>query len=79
MEGSLNVPTRRITRCGRAFDALVTGVPHVEQNPRVIVFPDAAFETNVDSLPSIEIAAVSTTAFTVAEPAAQYWQSRHQH
>lgn len=42
--GSSNVPTRRIMKFGCAFDALVTGVPQAEQNPRVIVFPESAFE-----------------------------------
>ena len=57
----------------------MTGVPHVEQNPRIIVFPESACETKVDSLPSIVTAFVSNTVFTLAEPDAQYWQSRHQH
>lgn len=73
------MPTRRITYCGRASDALVTGVPHDGQKPRRIVLPESAYETKVASAPVIVTLSSSNTALTVAEPDAQYWQSRHQH
>lgn len=78
-DGWSSVPTRRITKFGRASDALVTGVPHVGQNPRCIVLPDSAFETKSVSAPVSETLSRSNTAFTVADPDPQYWQSRHQH
>jgi hypothetical protein len=79
IEGWSSVPTRRITNCGRASDALVTGVPHAGQNPRCIVFPDAAFEVKWVRAPVMFTCATSNTALTVADPDPQYWQSRHQH
>lgn len=66
------MPTRRITYSGRASDALVTGVPHAGQKPRRIVLPESAVETNVVSAPVIATLSTSNTAFTVAEPEAQY-------
>lgn len=40
--GSSSVPARRINRCGRASDALVTGVPQFSQNRRCILLPLSA-------------------------------------
>lgn len=64
---------------GRALEALVTGVPHEGQKPRVIVFPESACETKARTSPVIVTSAALKIAFTVDEPAAKYWQSRHQH
>jgi len=64
---------------GRALEALVTGVPHEGQNPRVIVLPESAVDTKVCRSPVSETSAALKIAFTVDEPAAKYWQSRHQH
>lgn len=64
---------------GRALDALVTGVPQDGQKPRVIEFPESAFETKVFRSPVSVTSAALKITFTVDEPAAKYWQSRHQH
>lgn len=64
---------------GRALEALVTGVPHDGQKPRDIVFPESAVDMNVLSLPVSDTSAALKITFTVDEPAAKYWQSRHQH
>ncbi len=73
------MPARRIRKCGRALDALVTGVPHVGQKPRVIVFPESASDTKTRRSPVIVTSLALKIVFTVDEPAPRYWQSRHQH
>ena len=73
------MPPRRIRNCGRALDALVTGVPHDGQKPRVIVFPESASDTKFLISPVIVTSPVLKIMFTVEEPAPKYWQSRHQH
>jgi hypothetical protein len=40
--GSSSVPARRINKCGRASEALVTGVPQRSQNWRCILLPLSA-------------------------------------
>ncbi len=73
------MPARTIRKCGRALDALVTGVPQVGQKPRVTVLPESASDTKVDNSPVIVTSAVLKMTFTVEEPEPKYWQSRHQH
>jgi hypothetical protein len=77
-EGLSRVPTRRMTRCGRASDALTTGVPQTGQNFRIMRLPESALLRYSVSVPARLTDSTGKTAFTVAEPAAQYWQSRHQ-
>jgi hypothetical protein len=42
ISGSSSVPALRIVRCGRASDALVTGVPQRSQNCRCMRLPLSA-------------------------------------
>lgn len=76
--GLSNVPARKITKCGRASDELVTGVPQLSQNFLCIRLPLSAMLEYSRSGPLNETADAANTKFTVALPAARNWQSRHQ-
>jgi hypothetical protein len=53
--------------------------PHFGQKPRSTVLPlSAIFSSRVNS-PSNFTASSGNKTFTVGEPLAMYWQSRHQH
>ncbi len=59
--------------------SLKTCVPHSPQNERFMWWPLSARLSQARSAPSTRSAARGTMMFTAALPAAQYWQSRHQH
>src|SRR5687768_10507988 len=75
---SSNVPARTKIRCGRASASLNICVPHFGQNRRCMTLPLSATLRKSASSPSIVIAEVEKHTFTVAEPAARYWHTRHQ-
>jgi hypothetical protein len=77
--GSSSVPALRMISSGRRSDALVTGVPHFSQNLRCMWLPLSAILEKSRSGPVMVTALARNMRFTVALPAAKYWQSRHQH
>jgi hypothetical protein len=70
--GSSRVPARRIIKCGRASDELVTGVPQRSQNCRRMRLPLSAILAKSRSGPVTATAEAANTRFTVALPAARY-------
>src|SRR5687767_3708265 len=77
--GSSSAPARTISKWGRAFVLLNSGVPQVGQKPRRIALPLSAIESYQRTSPSTATLSLGKTTLTVALPAANDWQSLHQH
>ncbi len=77
-EGLSRVPARTPIKSGRAELAVVTGVPQAGQKLRTIWLPETADDSKRARAPVKPMSAVRNMAFTVAEPEARYWQTRHQ-
>ena len=78
--GSSSVPAR--TRIGIPAGVTVRlyiCAPHFGQNPRSTVLPLSAVLSSLVISPVHATASSGNSTFTVAEPLAMYWQSRHQH
>src|SRR5690349_9234319 len=76
---SSSVPARTKIRCGRASDSLNICVPQTGQKRRCMTLPLSAMLLWSRNSPLMVMALLGKHTFTVALPAAQYWQSRHQH
>lgn len=78
LSGSSNAPTRTTMRSGRFSASLNSGVPHLGQKRRRMVFPLSAVLTCSLTSPARLKPAVLKIALIDALPDDRYWQSLHQ-